>query len=92
MAQPPSSSGPEHAGISRAHAGSGPTDHGEDVYRTWTTTGRGVEQVSHVFPLVDLLPYGRQEEWQDVPQGWPQGETYAGWPDSPDIARWYGQR
>ncbi len=65
---------------------------GEDVYRTWTSTGRGVEQVSHVFPLVDLLPYGRQEEWQDVPEGWPQGETYAGWPDSPDIARWYGQR
>jgi predicted dithiol-disulfide oxidoreductase (DUF899 family) len=63
---------------------------GEDVYRTWTTTSRGVEQVSHVFPLVDLLPYGRQEEWQEVPEGWPQGQTYTGWPDSPDIARWYG--
>jgi hypothetical protein len=55
------------------------------------TTGRGIEQLSHAFPLIDVLPYGRQEQWQDVPQGWPQGETYAGWPDSPDIARWYGQ-
>jgi predicted dithiol-disulfide oxidoreductase (DUF899 family) len=64
---------------------------GEDVYRTWHTTGRGIEQLSHAFPLIDVLPYGRQEQWQDVPEGWPQGETYAGWPDSPDIARWYGQ-
>jgi predicted dithiol-disulfide oxidoreductase (DUF899 family) len=64
---------------------------GEDVYRTWHTTGRGIEQLSHAFPLIDVLPYGRQEQWQDVPGGWPQGETYAGWPDSPDIAHWYGQ-
>jgi predicted dithiol-disulfide oxidoreductase (DUF899 family) len=63
---------------------------GEDVYRTWHSTGRGTEQVSHTFPLIDLLPYGRQEEWQDAPEGWPQGDAYAGWPDSPDIARWYG--
>jgi len=63
---------------------------GEDVYRTWVTFSRGVEQVSHVFPLVDLLPYGRQEEWQDVPAGWPQRETYSGWPEAADIARWYG--
>ncbi|GAA4283305.1 DUF899 family protein [Brevibacterium daeguense] len=64
---------------------------GKDVYRTWHTDGRGTEQVSHTFPLIDLLPYGRQEEWQDVPEGWPQGDAYAGWPDSPDIARWYGR-
>lgn len=24
----------------------------------------------------DVLPYGRQEEWQDVPDGWPQHGTY----------------
>jgi predicted dithiol-disulfide oxidoreductase (DUF899 family) len=64
---------------------------GADVYRTWHTTGRGIEQFSPAFALIDALPYGRQEEWQDVPEGWPQGETYAGWPDSPDIAHWYGR-
>lgn len=64
---------------------------GADVYRTWHTTGRGIEQFSTAFALIDALPYGRQEQWQDVPEGWPQGETYAGWPDSPDIARWYGR-
>jgi predicted dithiol-disulfide oxidoreductase (DUF899 family) len=62
------------------------------VYRTWHTDGRGTEQLSHTFPLVDLLPYGRQEEWQDVPDGWPQGPTYAGWLDSDQIAELYGER
>jgi predicted dithiol-disulfide oxidoreductase (DUF899 family) len=63
---------------------------GDDVFRTWHTSGRGTEQLSHTFPLIDLLPWGRQEEWQDVPDGWPQRPTYSGWLDSSDIARLYG--
>jgi predicted dithiol-disulfide oxidoreductase (DUF899 family) len=63
---------------------------GETVYRTWYTDGRGTEQLSHSFALVDLLPWGRQEEWQDSPQGWPQAPTYSKWLDSPDIAKAYG--
>ena len=45
---------------------------GDNVYRTWHTNGRGTEQLSYTFALIDLLPYGRQEEWQDSPEGWPQ--------------------
>ncbi|QOR69293.1 DUF899 domain-containing protein [Ruania alkalisoli] len=63
---------------------------GEDVYRTWHTNGRGTEQLTHTFPLIDLLPYGRQEEWQDSPAGWPQRPTYSGWPGSKEIAAAYG--
>jgi predicted dithiol-disulfide oxidoreductase (DUF899 family) len=63
---------------------------GDTVYRTWHTNGRGTEQLSHTFPLIDLLPWGRQEEWQDSPDGWPKRPTYSGWLDSPDIARLYG--
>lgn len=63
---------------------------GDTVYRTWHTAGRGTEQLSHTFPLIDLLPWGRQESWQDSPDGWPQSPPYAGWLDSPDIARLYG--
>jgi predicted dithiol-disulfide oxidoreductase (DUF899 family) len=63
---------------------------GDSVYRTWHTAGRGTEQLSHSFPLIDLLPWGRQEPWQDSPDGWPQSQTYEGWLDSPDIARLYG--
>jgi predicted dithiol-disulfide oxidoreductase (DUF899 family) len=63
---------------------------GETVYRSWHTSGRGVEQLTHTFALVDVLPWGRQEEWQDSPPGWPTSATYSGWLDSPDIARLYG--
>lgn len=64
---------------------------GDTVYRTWHTNGRGTEQLSHTFALIDLLPWGRQEQWQDSPAGWPSHPTYSGWLDSPDIARAYGQ-
>ncbi|MGD9987546.1 DUF899 domain-containing protein [Pseudonocardia sp.] len=63
---------------------------GDTVHRTWHTDGRGTEQLSHTFPLVDVLPWGRQEEWQDSPEGWPTSPTYSRWLDSPDIARLYG--
>ena len=64
--------------------------HGDTVYRTWHTDGRGTEQLSHTFPLIDVLPWGRQEQWQDSPDGWPKSPTYSNWLDSPDIARAYG--
>jgi predicted dithiol-disulfide oxidoreductase (DUF899 family) len=64
---------------------------GDVVYRTWHTNGRGTEQLSHSFALIDLLPWGRQEEWLDSPQGWPSRPTYSGWVDSPGIARAYGE-
>ncbi|MDG3015282.1 DUF899 domain-containing protein [Speluncibacter jeojiensis] len=63
---------------------------GDTVYRTWHTSGRGVEQLSHTFALIDTLPYGRQEEWQDCPDGWPQSPTYSRWAKSQDIAALYG--
>jgi predicted dithiol-disulfide oxidoreductase (DUF899 family) len=61
------------------------------VYRTWHTDGRGTEQLSHTFPLIDLLPYGRQEAWQDAPDGWPQGDAYWGWLGSDQIGDLYGK-
>lgn len=63
---------------------------GDTVYRTWHTDGRGTEQLSYTFALIDLLPYGRQEVWQDSPEGWPQGPTYSRWGGSEDIAALYG--
>jgi predicted dithiol-disulfide oxidoreductase (DUF899 family) len=64
---------------------------GDKVYRTWHTDGRGTEQLSHLFPLVDVLPYGRQEEWQDSPEGWPKFPTYSRWASSQEIAAAYGE-
>lgn len=62
----------------------------DTVYRTWHTDGRGTEQLSHTFALIDVLPYGRQEQWQDAPDRWPQGDAYSGWLDSDEISNLYG--
>lgn len=65
---------------------------GDTVYRTWHTNGRGTERMSHLHGLVDLLPYGRQEEWEDSPTGWPQHPTYAQGMSSKEISELYGVR
>lgn len=49
---------------------------GQEVYRTYNTTSRGVDRVLFVNNILDLAPYGRQEEWEDSPAGWPQHPTY----------------
>ncbi|MBV8965324.1 MAG: DUF899 family protein [Mycobacteriaceae bacterium] len=64
---------------------------GDLVYRTWHTNGRGTEQLGYSFGLLDILPWGRQEDWLDSPEGWPSRPTYSGWLDSPGIARFYGR-
>jgi len=60
---------------------------GDTVYRTYNTQGRGCEQLSYAFALIDVLPYGRQEAWQDSPEGWPQSPTYSRWPAPETFAR-----
>ena len=52
---------------------------GDDVYRTYFTEGRGVEALGSVWTFLDLTPYGRQEEWEDSPPGWPQTPPYTWW-------------
>lgn len=49
---------------------------GTDVYRTYSTTARGVDRLVFVHNILDLCPYGRQEDWEDSPSGWPQHPTY----------------
>jgi predicted dithiol-disulfide oxidoreductase (DUF899 family) len=52
---------------------------GDKVYRTYFTTGRGVEALGSVWTLLDLTPLGRQEDWEDSPDGWQQTRPYAWW-------------
>ena len=49
---------------------------GEKIYKTYTTTARGVDRVLFANNILDLAVYGRQEEWEDSPAGWPQHPTY----------------
>jgi predicted dithiol-disulfide oxidoreductase (DUF899 family) len=49
---------------------------GTNVYRTYATTARGVDRLLFVNNILDLAAYGRQEDWEDSPPGWPQHPTY----------------
>jgi predicted dithiol-disulfide oxidoreductase (DUF899 family) len=52
---------------------------GNDVYHTYFTDGRGVEYLGSNFSYLDLTLYGRQEVWEDSPDGWPQTPPYTWW-------------
>jgi predicted dithiol-disulfide oxidoreductase (DUF899 family) len=49
---------------------------GDSVFRTYFTAGRGVEGLAG-YTFMDLTPFGRQEDWEDSPPGWPQDPTYS---------------
>ena len=49
------------------------------VFRTYFTTGRGDEMLGNFWAFLDLTPFGRQENWEDSPEGWPQSEPYEWW-------------
>ena len=52
---------------------------GNDVFRTYFTTQRGVEALGSVWTFLDVTPLGRQEEWEDSPAGYPQTKPYEWW-------------
>jgi predicted dithiol-disulfide oxidoreductase (DUF899 family) len=52
---------------------------GDRVFRTYFTDSRGVEPLSSNWALLDLTPLGRQEEWEDSPDGRPKAPPYGWW-------------
>jgi Bacterial protein of unknown function (DUF899) len=52
---------------------------GDRVFRTYFTSSRGVDRLRLDFNLLDLTPFGRQENWEDSPAGRPQGPAYSWW-------------
>jgi predicted dithiol-disulfide oxidoreductase (DUF899 family) len=52
---------------------------GDNVFRTYFTTARGVEALGSVWTFLDLTPLGRQENWEDSPPGYPQTKPYEWW-------------
>jgi predicted dithiol-disulfide oxidoreductase (DUF899 family) len=53
--------------------------HGDNVFQTYFTDGRGVEYLGSNWSYLDLTPLGRQENWEDSPEGWPQTPPYEWW-------------
>lgn len=49
---------------------------GDDVFLTYQCFARGGEALTDSYRLLDITPYGRQEDFEDSPEGWPQKPTY----------------
>jgi predicted dithiol-disulfide oxidoreductase (DUF899 family) len=52
---------------------------GGEIYRTYFTSERGIEPLLSTFTLLDWSPLGRQEQWEDSPEGYPQTPPYGWW-------------
>ena len=44
----------------------------DDVFHTYSAYARGLEPLLTTYHLLDLTAYGRQEDWEISPEGWPQ--------------------
>ncbi len=49
---------------------------GDEIYHTYSSYARGCESLTNTYSLLDITPYGRQEDWEDSPAGFPQRPTY----------------
>ena len=52
---------------------------GDTVYRTYFLNNRGDEALGGTWSYLDITPLGRQETWEDSPEGYPQSAPYKWW-------------
>jgi predicted dithiol-disulfide oxidoreductase (DUF899 family) len=48
----------------------------DEVFHTYSAYARGTEALTDAYALLDMTPYGRQQDFEDSPPGWPQKPTY----------------
>jgi predicted dithiol-disulfide oxidoreductase (DUF899 family) len=52
---------------------------GGEVFRTYFVDKRGDEQMGNTWNYLDITALGRQEIWEDSPEGYPQTQAYGWW-------------
>ena len=52
---------------------------GDRVFRTYFINNRGDEQMGSTWNYLDITALGRQEIWEDSPEGYPQTQAYGWW-------------
>ena len=65
---------------------------GDRVFRTYFVNNRGDEALGSTWSYLDLTALGRQETWEDSPEGYPQSAPYDWWNwhdeyDHPEMAQ-----
>jgi predicted dithiol-disulfide oxidoreductase (DUF899 family) len=52
---------------------------GDAIFRTYFVESRGDEAMGSTWSYLDITALGRQEEWEDSPEGYPQTPPYRWW-------------
>src|ERR687893_634128 len=52
---------------------------GDRIFRTYFVESRGDEAMGSTWSYLDITALGRQEEWEDSPEGYPQTPPYGWW-------------
>jgi predicted dithiol-disulfide oxidoreductase (DUF899 family) len=66
-------------GVDEWHGTNAFIRNGDKVFRTYFIYGRGDEVMGNTWAYLDMTALGRQEEWEDSPEGYPQGKPYEWW-------------
>jgi predicted dithiol-disulfide oxidoreductase (DUF899 family) len=54
-------------------------DDDDQIFRTYFIDARGDEPMGGTWAYLDITALGRQEDWEDSPEGYPQTERYTWW-------------
>jgi predicted dithiol-disulfide oxidoreductase (DUF899 family) len=82
-------------GVDQWHGHNAFIHNGERVFRTYFINNRGDEAMGTTWSYLDMTALGRQENWEDSPQGYPQTAPYEWWDWHDDYgqhtpSRWFG--
>jgi predicted dithiol-disulfide oxidoreductase (DUF899 family) len=66
-------------GVDEWHGTNAFIRNGDRVFRTYFVNNRGDEALGSTWSYLDLTALGRQEMWEDSPEGYPQTEPYEWW-------------
>jgi predicted dithiol-disulfide oxidoreductase (DUF899 family) len=79
-------------GVDQWHGTNAFIREGDQVFRTYFVDNRGDEALGSTWSYLDLTALGRQETWEDSPEGYPQSAPYDWWNwhdeyDHPELAQ-----
>ncbi|GAA3796179.1 DUF899 domain-containing protein [Amycolatopsis tucumanensis] len=66
-------------GVAEYHGTNAFIREGDRVFRTYFVNNRGDEAMGGTWSYLDITALGRQETWEDSPEGYPQTPPYEWW-------------
>lgn len=83
-------------GVDQWHGTNAFIHDGDRVFRTYFINNRGDEALGNTWSYLDMTALGRQENWEDSPDGYPQTAPYEWWEwhdayGEHAPSRWFGE-